>query len=80
MEHYVLKRGRLICAPIIDTAIDTVRPAAEKKSIDIKTSYSSHGQSILCDPDRLQQIVCNLLSNAVKFTPAVRPDYCARHG
>ena len=55
---------------IIDAAIDTVRPGAEKKNIEIKTCYESPNQRIFCDPDRLQQIVCNLLSNAVKFTPA----------
>ncbi|MCZ0904850.1 ATP-binding protein, partial [Microcoleus sp. HI-ES] len=25
--------------------------------------------SVLCDPNRLQQVVWNLLSNAIKFTP-----------
>ncbi|MBD2082890.1 ATP-binding protein [Leptolyngbya sp. FACHB-17] len=55
-------------AQIIHAAIETVRLAAEVKSIQIKANLAEVGM-ILGDATRLQQIVWNLLSNAVKFTP-----------
>lgn len=56
--------------PVIEAAIDAVRPAAEAKGITFSTAYHSKVQTITCDPHRLQQIIWNLLTNAVKFTPA----------
>jgi two-component system CheB/CheR fusion protein len=55
---------------IIDAAIDTVRPAADAKSIQIRSQLDPEAGSFLGDPDRLQQILWNMLSNAVKFTPS----------
>jgi signal transduction histidine kinase/DNA-binding response OmpR family regulator len=55
--------------PVIESAIDAVRPAAEAKEITFSTAYNSQVESLTCDPQRLQQIIWNLLTNAVKFTP-----------
>jgi CheY-like chemotaxis protein len=55
--------------PTIQNAIDVVRPAAEAKSIEVKTNFTSEIETITCDAQRLQQMVWNLLTNAVKFTP-----------
>ena len=54
--------------PIIEMAIDAVRPAAEAKEIDIQVSMDPGAGPLRGDPNRLQQVVWNLLSNAVKFT------------
>lgn len=54
---------------ITEAAIETVRLAAEAKSIQIKTLFHPNVTLITGDPNRLQQIIWNLLSNAVKFTP-----------
>lgn len=56
--------------PIIEAAIDVVRPAAEAKSITLVTSFAPKVGMVFGDHDRLQQVIWNLLSNAVKFTPA----------
>ncbi|HJQ22742.1 MAG TPA: ATP-binding protein [Blastocatellia bacterium] len=56
-------------AQIIESAIDTVRPAASAKKIRLCTELDQPVDEVRCDPDRLQQIVWNLLSNAIKFTP-----------
>jgi signal transduction histidine kinase/CheY-like chemotaxis protein len=55
--------------PVIENAIDAVRPAAEAKAIGLKSNLDPATGLILGDPDRLQQVIWNLLSNAIKFTP-----------
>ncbi len=56
-------------APVIEAAVDALRPAAEAKSIRLQAVVDPRAGPVSGDPDRLQQIVWNLLSNAVKFTP-----------
>jgi len=56
-------------ASVIEAAVDTLRPAAEAKSIRLQPVVDQRAGPVSGDPDRLQQIVWNLLSNAVKFTP-----------
>ncbi|MBE9080395.1 response regulator [Romeria aff. gracilis LEGE 07310] len=53
---------------VIEAAIETVRPAAEAKNIQINFQSGDRGGLTAVDPNRLQQVVWNLLSNAVKFT------------
>jgi len=55
-------------APLIEKAMDVVRPAVDAKGITLDAILDREADQITGDPDRLQQVVWNLLSNAVKFT------------
>lgn len=59
----------VVLTTIIQAAIETVRLAADAKTIQIQTLLEPNVRHVAGDANRLQQVVWNLLSNAVKFTP-----------
>ncbi|KAF3887526.1 MULTISPECIES: ATP-binding response regulator [Nostocales] len=56
-------------ADTIKAAMETVRLAAEAKSIQIETAINITIGKVAGDSGRIQQIIWNLLANSVKFTP-----------
>ncbi len=54
---------------VVESALETVRPAAEAKGITLEIKEDAVVSHISGDPNRLQQVIWNLLSNAIKFTP-----------
>jgi PAS domain S-box-containing protein len=55
-------------APVIENAINVVRPTADAKGIRIEANVDNAPAVISGDANRLQQVIWNLLSNAIKFT------------
>jgi PAS domain S-box-containing protein len=60
---------RVDLVQVVEGAVETVRPAAEGKSIVLRKVLDPLAGPVSGDPSRLQQVVWNLLSNAIKFTP-----------
>ena len=56
--------------PVVEEAVNTVRPSADAKGVRLICQTDPDVGAIFAAPDRLQQIIWNLLSNAIKFTPA----------
>jgi CheY-like chemotaxis protein len=58
-------------AAVIRAAMDSMRPAADGKQIEMsfESQVPVDADRISGDPDRIQQIIWNLVSNSIKFTP-----------
>jgi signal transduction histidine kinase/ActR/RegA family two-component response regulator len=54
--------------PIVAAAVESLRPSAEAKGVELHGPSTSESFVARADPQRLQQIVWNLVSNAIKFT------------
>ncbi|HEY0097918.1 MAG TPA: PAS domain S-box protein [Pyrinomonadaceae bacterium] len=56
-------------APIMAAAVDSLRPTADARGVQLEMLLDTTAGQVSGDADRLQQVIWNLLSNAIKFTP-----------
>lgn len=59
----------LMMSTVVESAVETIRHAADAKKIAIEVEQAPEPMPVIGDEHRLQQIVWNLLANSVKYTP-----------
>ena len=64
-----LEIGRVDVTAILQTTIESLKPAADAKEIEC-IGPESEPLEILADAQRIQQVLWNVLDNAIKFTPS----------
>jgi two-component system CheB/CheR fusion protein len=60
---------RTAMAPLVDSAVQTIRPSASAKGVQIHLKQDPELGDVMADPTRCHQVIWNLVGNAVKFTP-----------
>ncbi len=56
-------------SPVIDNVAEMVQPLIGPKPLSLVIRVEEGMPPVMCDRERLRQVVYNLLSNAIKFTP-----------
>jgi signal transduction histidine kinase len=65
-----LHRQPLEVARVIGDIVESARPMAERKGVELVAACTDGLPSVNADPDALEKILVNLVGNALKFTDA----------
>jgi signal transduction histidine kinase len=63
-----LNKTPLHLVPVLERAMDAVRPEAAAKGVSLESALDGEAGAIVADGVRIQQIVTNLIENALRFT------------
>ncbi len=72
-DRVTLRRAPTSLSAVINTALETSRPAIEKGSHPLRLSLPPRALSLFADATRLTQVLSNVLDNAAKFSPSETP-------
>jgi PAS domain S-box-containing protein len=64
-----LRLGRIDFAPLVETALESLRPQAERHDHAIEFAPPGERLIVQADAARATQMIVNLVSNAIKYTP-----------
>jgi signal transduction histidine kinase len=56
-------------ASLVQEAIDSATPLAGAAGLQLRRAVEETAPDVLCDRDRILQVLANLIGNAIKFTP-----------
>ena len=68
--HLSLEQEECSATSLLGEAVEGLRPLAEKKSLALVIRPIHEEALVLCDRDRIIQVLGNLIGNAIKYTPA----------
>jgi signal transduction histidine kinase len=66
----VLQEEFITLGELVQSSVNTIRPIAQRKSIEIWCDIQEPSTMVYVDPTKFQQVTLNLLSNSAKFTEA----------
>src|SRR6266403_1144334 len=66
--HVLLQEEFVALEGLLKSSINTIRPIAQRKSIEINCNIQKPATMIYVDSTKFKQVTLNLLSNSVKFT------------
>jgi signal transduction histidine kinase len=63
-----IEASALELTEVLGSAVDSLKPAAQAKGVDVELTLPGRSVPVVGDPNRLRQVFLNVLSNALKFT------------
>ncbi len=66
--HLSIEPKRCGVSKLVDDALESIRPTASAKAIEVESALDGEELWVECDRGRIDQVFANILGNAVKFT------------